>query len=87
MAFFDIAYSLNKERKYPRWATEMSELGYDWDAVEATTDDGYVLTMFNVHRKKIPESNLSPILVVHDLYADAASWLKMQRETDILPEY
>ena len=46
-AILDITYAA-EEGEYTRWAEPMQELGYDWDAVSVTTEDGYDLTMFNV---------------------------------------
>ena len=30
---------------------QMNFYGYDWEAVEVTTDDGYVVTMFHITGK------------------------------------
>ena len=30
------------------WKDELAKLGYTWEPVEATTDDGYILTLFHI---------------------------------------
>ena len=39
---------LKAEQEYIRWKNELAKLGYTWKAYEATTDDGYVLTLFRI---------------------------------------
>ena len=48
---------------------------YEWDPIEFTTEDGYILTSFIIS-KKGEEMRNPPILVHHDHGQDAASWLE-----------
>jgi len=42
---------------YPRFADEMSQTGYDWEAINVTTADDYVLTTFHILGKTGQERN------------------------------
>ena len=41
-------YGLAADEKYTRFADQMSEEGYDWEAKQVTTEDGYILTTFHI---------------------------------------
>ena len=48
---------------------------YEWEPVEFTTDDGYILTTFIISKKGVDMPN-PPIMVHHGNGYDAASWLE-----------
>ena len=48
---------------------------FEWEPIEFTTEDGYVLTSFII--KKLGQKNISPpVLVHHGNGQDAATWIK-----------
>ena len=62
---------------YPRMATAMKafEADYTWEPVEFTTDDGYILTSFDIRKKDVEAVN-PPVIFHHGNGWDAASWLQ-----------
>ena len=63
---------------YTRWADQMDQYGYTWEAFKVTTDDSYYLTLFHITGtqdggKFTPTKD--PVLIQHGLGMDAASWL------------
>ena len=51
------------------------EEDFEWEPIEFTTEDGYVLTSFII--KKIGQKNINPpVLVHHGNGQDAATWIK-----------
>lgn len=52
------------EASYKRFADEMNEFypSYDWDSHEVTTEDGYILTMFQIWNSKKWDKSKGPIL-------------------------
>ena len=63
---------------YGRFSDLMEEFGYTWEDYKATTEDGYILTLFRITGSletgpfKIDKP---PVLVATGDYSDAASWL------------
>ena len=69
--------SANQKLAYPRFASAMAEYEeeFEWEPIEFTTEDGYVLTSFII--KKLGQKNISPpVLVHHGNGQDAATWIK-----------
>ena len=64
------------DEEYKRWAEPLANHGYSWEAVPVTTDDDYELTLFRVFGRYY-KANKPPVLIVHDTYADAATWIEM----------
>ena len=60
----------------------MGIFGYDWEAHEIVTDDGYTLTLMHVtgasgaFSKKV-DKKLSPVLVQPPMGSNPHSWLNM----------
>ena len=52
---------------------------YDWEPHTVTTEDGYILTTFNIKGKEAPTK--SPIIFNHGLFGDAMSWVGAFLET------
>ena len=57
----------------------METYKYDWEAVEVTTSDGYVDTMFHIKSKTgsewfKPTRPEIPVLVMHGWFMDGTSW-------------
>ena len=58
----------------------MGVFGYDWEPYEVVTDDGYILVLMHVTKKRGilhggPDEDLSPVLVSTPLGATPHSWL------------
>ena len=55
----------------------MKKYGYDWEAIEVKTDDGYILTTFHVTGNKDGplKPTLPPVLIQHGDMSDGAAWL------------
>ena len=73
--------------KYPEFAQGMAHYGYSWEAVEVTTEDGALVTMFHVTGKHGSEWYKStrpevPVLVMHGSFMDGATWLNALRAPD-----
>ena len=69
--------SANQKLAYPRFASAMAEYedDFEWEPIEFTTEDGYVLTSFII--KKKDQKNINPpVLVHHGNGQDAATWIK-----------
>ena len=64
------------DEEYTRWAEPLANHGYSWEAASVTTEDGYELTLFRVLGRYY-KANKPPVLIVHDTYADAATWIEM----------
>ena len=49
---------------YPRFENEMSEWypSYKWEAIEVTTTDDYILTMFHIWNDEKRDSSKGPVL-------------------------
>ena len=69
----------------------MNAYGYDWEAFEVTTEDGYVDTLFHITGKRGYEWYEStrpehPVLVQHGAGMDATTWFAiMYMEIEELP--
>ena len=53
---------------YPRMADVMTKMGYDWEAIEVTTADDYILTTFHILGKTgqpRPTSSAGTVLIQH----------------------
>ena len=82
----------NQKLAYPRFAEAMAEYEeeYEWEPIEFTTEDSYVLTSFIIKRRGIEMGN-PPVLVHHGNGQDAASWITSltpdePRFDEIIPE-
>ena len=65
----------------------MSHYGYSWEAVEVTTEDGALCTMFHITGKHGSEWYKStrpeiPVLVMAANFMDGATWLNALRAPD-----
>lgn len=53
----------------------MNDVGYDWEAKQVTTEDGYILTTFHILGKtgqSRPESFKASIIMQHGSHGDGA---------------
>ena len=83
---FVSAQSDDTKAKYKEWAAIIGVWGYDWEAHEVVTADGYTLTLMHVTKKSgILEDdvnkNLPPVLVQPPMGSSPHSWL----EIDLMP--
>ena len=65
---------------YPKFETVMLETfpDYQWEAVEATTEDGYELTFFHLYKDGVSDDTLPPVFFQHGGMMSADSWLGNQ---------
>ena len=57
---------------------------YSWKAMEVTTSDDYILTMFHVWNEETRDASKGPVLFQHSLLNDGTSWLEL---TDNQPSF
>ena len=58
---------------YPRFDNLMKDYSdYNWEAVEVTTEDGYILTAFHIIGNV--ETTMDPVLFMHGSYIDGVDW-------------
>lgn len=57
--------------------------GYDGDAHEVTTEDGYILTLHHVHPKYSPRPPKNPVLVIHSAFTSSLYFLNSGRNISI----
>ena len=62
---------------YPRFENEMSEWypSYQWEALEVTTADNYILTMFHIWNDETRDSSKGPVLFQHGMEMDGVDWI------------
>ena len=82
-----LAESSKLSAKYEAFAQGMSHYGYSWEAVEVTTEDGAVCTMFHITGKHGSEWYKSsrpeiPVLLMPSAWMDAATYLNALRATE-----
>ena len=70
------------EKLYPEFsaAMDLSLPDCDWEAIEVTTDDGYILTLFHVWKADQINAGLGPIMFQHDKDSYAVDWITQMRE-------
>jgi len=79
--------SRNDSALYPDFAALMQTAGddLDWKAFEATSDDGYITTLWRItgtNGARSPrESPRGPILLQHGIWSDAQSWMERSDST------
>ena len=64
---------------YERFESVLAENGYDylqWSAIEVTTTDDYILTMFHIYNEDTRDSSLGPITFMHGSQMDGTQWLE-----------
>ena len=63
--------------EYQRFSDEMSHYGYSWEAIEVTTEDGFILTTFHVlgNKKGTFKPNLPPVILQHGDFGDGVMWV------------
>ena len=71
--------------KYPVFFEAMNHYKYNWEAVEVTTEDGYVDTMFHITRKTgfewfTPTRPEIPVLVMHGAFMNGTSWFQIYKD-------
>ena len=85
---FQSAYAseqFNLGLKYSTFYEAMNHYKYNWEAVEVTTEDGYLDTMFHITRKTgyewfKPTRPEIPVLIMHGAFADGTSSLQIYKE-------
>ena len=83
-AAFEIS-QIEERDKYPTFYEAMNKYMYDWEAVEVTTEDGYILTMFHITGKTgydwyKPTRPDIPVIVMHALIMDGTSWFDIYKD-------
>ena len=55
----------------------MDKFDYDWEALEVTTDDDYILTTFHILGKKgeARDGSAGAVLMMHGDTEDGTSWI------------
>lgn len=56
---------------------EMSDFypNHRWEAHEVTTEDGYILTLFNIWNPEIWDGSKGPVLFQHGMTMDGVDWI------------
>ncbi len=65
------------KQDYSRFSDPMDKWGYDWEAVDVNTEDGYTLTTFHILGKKgekRPKSHKASVLVQHGAYMEGSTF-------------
>ena len=72
---------------YPRFGDIMTKMGYDWEPMKVTTDDGYILTTFHILGKtgEARKNNKGAVLVQHGDQEDGTSWIQNYTDKDEMP--
>lgn len=62
---------------YPRFEKKMDDEypSYQWKAHEVTTEDGYILTMFNIWNEDTWDIDMGPVLFQHGMRMDGVDWI------------
>ena len=47
---------------------------WTWEAIEVTTSDNYILTLFHMYNEETVDESLGPILFQHGGYMDGATY-------------
>ena len=72
----------NPNELYPDFAQVMDTTfpDVDWEAIEVTTDDGYILTLFHIWKEDLLNDSVGPIMLQHGRGGYATTWLQMMQE-------
>ena len=69
------------ETEYEPWNSYMSTYGYEYEAFEVTTEDGYIETLFHITGKtsfeSIEPTSDVPVLIINGWGTDASSWFEL----------